>query len=130
VFKVVIPVKYRDLSRNAQLVSGFCHIVLPNFVLPPGKSTSLIQTCCHFCCCSALPIKAITVWSVTDRPIGGATISFFNQNGKLRSGLQKLALWEGVEADGSIDSNTPGEIDIDADECFRLQKIKERFDRG
>ena len=86
---IVLPVKYRDLSRNAKL--------------------------------------AITVWSVTDRPVGGATLSFFDQKGAMRSGLQKLLLWDGLEAD---ETSTCGQINDTADECFRLQKVKERYDRG
>jgi phosphatidylinositol 3-kinase len=66
---------------------------------------------------------------VTNEPVGGTTVRFFNEKGVMRSGLQKLVVWESVEADGGLDSKTPSQIE-GLDECFRLQKVRERYDRG
>jgi phosphatidylinositol 3-kinase len=66
---------------------------------------------------------------VTNEPVGGTTVSFFNEKGVMRNGLQKLVVWESVEADGGLDSRTPSAIE-GLDECFRLQKVRERYDRG
>ncbi|XP_076179765.1 phosphatidylinositol 3-kinase catalytic subunit type 3-like isoform X2 [Ptiloglossa arizonensis] len=41
-------------------------------------------------------------------PIGGTTISLFGKHGVFRQGMLDLRVWPGVEADGSISTNTPG----------------------
>lgn len=76
-------------------------------------------------------LLAITIWGVGWVPIGGSTISFFTQQGVLRDGLQCLRIWEGREADSSPNTSTPSEIDEEwvRQECFRLDKLREKFDR-
>ena len=47
-----------------------------------------------------------------------STYTFFRT---LRRGKHRLALWPGVEADGSIESTTPSKLEI-RDEMGRLEK--------
>ena len=42
--------------------------------------------------------------------VGGATIHLFNMKKQLKTGKHKLRLWVGKEADGSINTNTPGKV--------------------
>ncbi|CAH8324612.1 unnamed protein product [Eruca vesicaria subsp. sativa] len=55
---------------------------------------------------------AITVWDVScgkaEGLIGGATILLFNSKVQMKSGKQKLRLWQGKEADGSFSTSTLG----------------------
>ncbi|KAK3441543.1 hypothetical protein EUGRSUZ_B01666 [Eucalyptus grandis] len=55
---------------------------------------------------------ALTVWDVScgkeEGLIGGATILLFSSKKQLKTGKQKLRLWQGKEADGSFPTNTPG----------------------
>jgi len=88
---VVLPMKYRDLSRSAML--------------------------------------AMTVWSATGKPLGGTTLAFFDADGVLRTGLQKLVLWPGVEADGSVNSATLGHSAA-LDDAFRFERAREQYERG
>ncbi|TMW66356.1 hypothetical protein Poli38472_004121 [Pythium oligandrum] len=74
---------------------------------------------------------AITVWGVGWVPLGGTTISFFTRQGVLRDGMQCLRLWRDVEADASPSTKTPFEIDEEwaKQECFRLDKLREKYER-
>lgn len=76
-------------------------------------------------------LLAITIWGVGWVPIGGTTISFFTKHGVLRDGNQCLRLWPGVEADSSTHTTTPSEVDGEwaKQECFRLDKLREKFER-
>ena len=46
----------------------------------------------------------------TEGLIGGATILLFNSKMQMKSGKQKLRLWQGKEADGSFPTSTPGKV--------------------
>lgn len=76
-------------------------------------------------------LLAITVWGVGWVPVGGTTISFFTKQGVLRDGNQCLRIWPGVEADSSTHTTTPSEVDDEwqKQECFRLDKLREKFER-
>lgn len=74
---------------------------------------------------------ALTIWGVGWVAMGGTTIPFFTKQGVLRDGIQCLRIWQGVEADSSPSTATPFEVDDEwqKQECFRLDKLRERFDR-
>lgn len=42
--------------------------------------------------------------------VGGTTILLFNSKMQLKTGKQKLRLWPGKEADGSLPTSTPGKV--------------------
>lgn len=42
--------------------------------------------------------------------IGGATVLLFSSKKQLKTGKQKLRLWQGKEADGSLPTSTPGKV--------------------
>ncbi|GLD92891.1 hypothetical protein PINS_up001470 [Pythium insidiosum] len=90
---LTLPVRYRDLSRNAQLV--------------------------------------LSVWGVGWQPIGGTTLRLFSTPGVLRDGMQCLRIWRDVAADSAPWTTTPGEMDDDWTnrECFRLDKLREKYER-
>lgn len=45
--------------------------------------------------------------------VGGATVLLFNSKMQLKTGKQKLRLWQGKEADGSLPTTTPGKVNND-----------------
>lgn len=59
----------------------------------------------------------LKVWDVScgkgEGLIGGATIHLFNMKKQLKTGKHKLRLWSGKEADGSINTTTPGKVSFD-----------------
>lgn len=78
---------------------------------------------------------ALTVWDVScgknEGLVGGATIRLFNGNRQLKTGKHKLRLWPGKEADGSIDSTTPGKVPKEErGELERLEKLVNKYERG
>lgn len=78
---------------------------------------------------------AFTVWDVSrgknERVIGGATVSVFNTKKQLRSGKHKLRLWQGKEADGSVNTTTPGKVSKEErGEMERLEKLVNKYERG
>lgn len=78
---------------------------------------------------------AFTVWDVSrgesDGLIGGATISLFNAKKQLKTGKNKLRLLYGKEADGSINTTTPGKVPKEErGELERLEKLMNKYERG
>ncbi|KFK40782.1 hypothetical protein AALP_AA2G040200 [Arabis alpina] len=78
---------------------------------------------------------AITVWDVScgkaEGLIGGATILLFNSKMQMKSGKQKLRLWQGKEADGSFPTSTPGKVPRqERGELERLEKLMNKYERG
>ncbi|PSS28620.1 Phosphatidylinositol 3-kinase [Actinidia chinensis var. chinensis] len=78
---------------------------------------------------------ALTVWDVscgkTEGLIGGATISLFNTKKQLKTGRHKLRLCSGKEADGSIETATPGKVPKEeCGELERLEKLVNKYERG
>ncbi|KAJ8773848.1 hypothetical protein K2173_008311 [Erythroxylum novogranatense] len=78
---------------------------------------------------------AFTVWDVSrgkdDGLIGGATIILFNSKLQLKTGKQKLRLWKGKEADGSLPTTTPGKVPRhERGELERLEKLVNKYERG
>ncbi len=57
-------------------------------------------------------VLAVTVWGVSEgkplQPVGGATMRLFSKQGRLKTGVHRLRLWEGQEADLAWPSATPG----------------------
>lgn len=50
---------------------------------------------------------------------------------QMKSGKQKLRLWQGKEADGSFPTSTPGKVPRhERGELERLEKLMNKFDRG
>lgn len=54
------------------------------------------------------------MWDVScgngDGLVGGATVFLFNNKKQLKAGRQKLRLWPGKQADGTIPTTTPGKV--------------------
>ncbi|GAB2280474.1 hypothetical protein Dimus_015102 [Dionaea muscipula] len=78
---------------------------------------------------------AVTVWDVSCGKdgglVGGATILLFNNKKQLRTGKQKLRLWPGKHADGSVPSATPGKVPRhERGELERLEKLMNKYERG
>eukprot|EP01018_Ginkgo_biloba_P009326 Gb_01861 [translate_table: standard] len=78
---------------------------------------------------------ALTVWDVSyprhEVAIGGATLQLFNGKKQLKTGKQKLRLWLGREADGSVPTSTPGKVPKqERGETERLEKLVNKFERG
>lgn len=77
---------------------------------------------------------AFTVWDVSsvkqDKIIGGATFCLFNKK-QLKSGQQKLRLWPGIKADGSVPTTTPGKLPkSERGEIECLEKLVKKYERG
>ncbi|KAL8149304.1 phosphatidylinositol 3-kinase, root isoform [Apium graveolens] len=77
----------------------------------------------------------LTVWDVSceknEGLIGGATIHLFNMKKQLKTGRHKLRLWQGKEADGSIQTTTPGKVPKEErGEVERLEKLVNKYERG
>ncbi|GAV61020.1 LOW QUALITY PROTEIN: Arf domain-containing protein/PI3_PI4_kinase domain-containing protein/PI3Ka domain-containing protein/PI3K_C2 domain-containing protein [Cephalotus follicularis] len=63
--------------------------------------------------------------------IGGATILLFNNKMQLKTGKQKLRLWQGKQADGSLPTATPGKVPRhERGELERLEKLVNKYERG
>ncbi|KAL3750018.1 hypothetical protein ACJRO7_011059 [Eucalyptus globulus] len=78
---------------------------------------------------------ALTVWDVScgkeEGLIGGATILLFSSKKQLKTGKQKLRLWQGKEADGSFPTNTPGKVPKhERGELERLEKLMNKYEKG
>ncbi|KAL1221073.1 Phosphatidylinositol 3-kinase VPS34 [Cardamine amara subsp. amara] len=78
---------------------------------------------------------AFTVWDVScgkaEGLIGGATVLLFNSKTQMKSGKQKLRLWQGKEADGSFPTSTPGKVPRhERGEVERLEKLMNKYERG
>lgn len=78
---------------------------------------------------------ALTVWDVScgkdEGLVGGATILLFNSKMQLKTGKQKLRLWPGKEADGSLPTSTPGKVPKnERGELERLEKLINKYERG
>ncbi|CAN4080707.1 unnamed protein product [Withania somnifera] len=78
---------------------------------------------------------AFTVWDVScgkgEGLIGGATIHLFNMKKQLKTGKHKLRLWPAKEADGSINTTTPGKVPKEERrELERLEKLVNKYERG
>ncbi|XP_010023534.2 phosphatidylinositol 3-kinase, root isoform [Eucalyptus grandis] len=78
---------------------------------------------------------ALTVWDVScgkeEGLIGGATILLFSSKKQLKTGKQKLRLWQGKEADGSFPTTTPGKVPKhERGELERLEKLLNKYERG
>ncbi|KDQ24549.1 hypothetical protein PLEOSDRAFT_1067370 [Pleurotus ostreatus PC15] len=83
-----------------------------------------------------LPLNSqvtFTVWDIagprTAAPVGGSTFRLFSKKWTLRRGKHRLWLWQGVEADGSVESSTPSKLDV-RDEMGRLEKLVKKYERG
>ncbi|KAL0307211.1 UNVERIFIED_CONTAM: Phosphatidylinositol 3-kinase, root isoform [Sesamum radiatum] len=78
---------------------------------------------------------ALTVYDVScgknEEVVGGATIRLFNMKKQLKTGKHKLRLWAGKEADGSINTATPGRVPKEErGELERLEKLVNKYERG
>ncbi|XP_073151220.1 phosphatidylinositol 3-kinase, root isoform isoform X1 [Henckelia pumila] len=77
----------------------------------------------------------ITVYDVScnenEEVVGGATVRLFNLKKQLKTGKHKLRLWSGKEADGSLNTTTPGKVPKDErGELERLEKLANKYERG
>ncbi|BGP41137.1 Phosphatidylinositol (PI) 3-kinase [Rhodotorula kratochvilovae] len=83
-----------------------------------------------------LPLSAqlaVTVFDIAGprqrAVVGGATLRLFGAKCTLKKGKQRLFLWQGKEADGSADSDTPSKVGL-RDEMGRLEKHVKKHERG
>ncbi|KAJ3267160.1 Phosphatidylinositol (PI) 3-kinase [Chytriomyces hyalinus] len=76
---------------------------------------------------------AFTVWDVSGPQkamvLGGATFALFGENSTVKKGKHKLKLWLSVEADGTVDTITPGEFEA-VKEVDRLEKLVRDYELG
>ncbi|KAL6958325.1 phosphatidylinositol 3-kinase [Sarracenia purpurea var. burkii] len=77
----------------------------------------------------------LTVWEVScgkkEGLVGGATVDLFNTKKQLKTGRHKLRLWPEKEADGSIQTTTPGKVPKEErGELERLEKLLNKYERG
>lgn len=80
-------------------------------------------------------VLAVTVWGVSEgkplQPLGGATMRLFSKQGRLKTGVHRLRLWEGQEADLTWPSATPGKEPVQKrGEVGRLDQLLKRYERG
>lgn len=78
---------------------------------------------------------ALTVWDVScprqELAVGGATLQLFSNKKRLKTGKQKLRLWRGRSADGSVPTSTPGKVPKhERGEVERLEKLVNKYERG
>eukprot|EP00252_Welwitschia_mirabilis_P014030 TRINITY_DN31050_c0_g1_i1.p1 TRINITY_DN31050_c0_g1~~TRINITY_DN31050_c0_g1_i1.p1 ORF type:complete len:805 (-),score=163.60 TRINITY_DN31050_c0_g1_i1:204-2618(-) len=78
---------------------------------------------------------AFTVWDVSshnqETVVGGATLRLFNGKNQLKTGQQKLRLWCGKKADGSLETSTPGKVPkAERGEAERLGKLVNKYQLG
>ncbi|EPS60252.1 phosphoinositide 3-kinase, partial [Genlisea aurea] len=78
---------------------------------------------------------AVTVFDVSNgnngEVVGGASIHLFNMKKQLKTGKHKLRLWAGKEADGSINTTTPGKVPKqERGELERIEKLVNKYERG
>ncbi|OWM76069.1 phosphatidylinositol 3-kinase, root isoform [Punica granatum] len=102
---------------------------------PPYCWNELITLCTKYRDLTAASQLALTVWDVScgkeDGLIGGATILLFSSKKQLKTGKQKLRLWQGKEADGSFPTSTPGKVPRnERGELERLEKLMNKYERG
>lgn len=83
-----------------------------------------------------LPLNAQLAFTVFDTrgppaatsavPVGGATLKLFGKKATIKRGKQRLRLWPGQEADGSMHTSTPSKVVLEPgqhDEMGRLEKV-------
>lgn len=83
-----------------------------------------------------LPLSAqlaVTVYDIAGPRrvaiVGGATLRLFGKKATLKKGKQRLFLWKGCQADGSVESETPSKVGL-KDEMGRLEKLVKKHERG
>ncbi|BGP25770.1 phosphoinositide 3-kinase [Rhodotorula toruloides] len=91
----------------------------------------------------ALPIRyrdlplgsqlAVTVYDIAGpgelAVVGGSTLRLFGNKCTLKKGKQRLFLWKGKEADGSVETETPSKVGLQ-DAMGRLEKLVKKHERG
>ncbi|KFM82429.1 Phosphatidylinositol 3-kinase catalytic subunit type 3, partial [Stegodyphus mimosarum] len=79
-------------------------------------------------------LLAFTVWNIhgpnNSVPVGGATISVFGKYGALRQGMHDLRLWNNLQADGSLNTRTPGKTDCSKEQMTKLSKLTKKHRNG
>lgn len=80
-------------------------------------NSSFLFNCSRLIWLTYIVFFCLKVWDVSCGKggglIGGATIHLFNMKKQLKTGKHKLRLWPGKEADGSINTTTPGKVSFD-----------------
>lgn len=78
-------------------------------------------------------LLVLTAWTPSGQIFGGTTMSFFDENGCLKRGKQKLMFYFGMEGDGNVipgQNRTPGELHSyysKWDYKFRMEKHFEAY---
>ena len=80
-------------------------------------------------------VLALTIYDIYGprkaTPVGGTTIPIFGTHGCLRRGIHDLRVWLGEEADGNLNSMTPGEMDEKKEsEMMRLSRLVKKHRKG
>ncbi|XP_054714105.1 phosphatidylinositol 3-kinase catalytic subunit type 3-like [Uloborus diversus] len=87
-----------------------------------------------FCELPRNALLAFTVWDIygpnQSVPVGGATVSVFGKYGALRQGMHDLRLWNNVEADGNLNTKTPGKTDCAKEQMNKLSKLTKKHRNG
>lgn len=115
------------------------------FALPTRTRLAFVEKSCRWNELITLTAKyrdltadaqiALTVWDVS-RPrqevaVGGATLRLFSSKKRLKTGKQKLRLWRGRIADGTVPTSTPGKVPKhEQGEVERLEKLVNKYERG
>ncbi|XP_070542785.1 phosphatidylinositol 3-kinase catalytic subunit type 3-like [Ptychodera flava] len=78
---------------------------------------------------------ALTIWDLYGPrkaiPVGGTTISLFGKHGTFRQGMHDLRVWPDIEADGSLNTTTPGKSSgRNDDQMSRLAKLTKKHRKG
>lgn len=76
---------------------------------------------------------AVTVYDIAGpgelAVVGGSTLRLFGNKCTLKKGKQRLFLWKGKAADGSVETETPSKVGL-KDEMGRLEKLVKKHERG
>ncbi|CAN6835972.1 unnamed protein product, partial [Brassica oleracea] len=119
---ITLSSKYRDLTAHSQLAITVSKHIACLF---------LWYFLCLLISESPLVAGMGCFLRKTEGLIGGATILLFNSKMQMKSGKQKLRLWQGKEADGSFPTSTPGKVPWhECGELERLEKLMNKFERG
>ncbi len=103
---VTLPIQYCDLPLNSQITFTVWDIGGPRSAVPVGGSTFRLFGK-KWCVPSPFENFSLTVSAIYRT---------------LRRGKHRLLLWQGQEADGSVDTKTPSKVGLH-DEMGRLEKV-------
>ena len=133
--------EFSDLYVVAQIFANGKPLTLPTQTMYKAFSTrwnwnEWITLPIHY---KDIPRSAILAFTIYDIygpreavAVGGMTINIFGKRSCLRQGIHDLRVWQGVEADGSLNNATPGEADSieGRSEMTRLSELVKKHRKG